>query len=434
MYRWAALLYALIILYGSLVPFEVQPLALDDLLDRFLMVCATPEPVVSRSDLAANILLFVPMGFLAMEAVIANRERRGWVAVLPVACLCTVLGACAEALQLLVPARICSRNDIMAQAAGSLLGAASWVIVSRYLEIWSQRLLARWGATPRQAGLVVTYFAFIVLVETAPFDFTLSPVEIVHKWREGRIHVVPFAAFFDPERHMVKKTLTQLVLFLPLGLLLASRVRYTRYAILFAVVAAGAVECFQAFVLTRNFEATDIITGTAAVWLGWRVATSLRATTGWRAFAFFATWVAVAVVLHWYPFQFSMRGASERWRALAWVPLADYAEKQYLVAFDEIAHTALLYALLGLLIAWVITLPRPGWICFAVGAVAAAILEAGQLFLPERYPSVSEVGIGAVGCALGGVLAHVLKRSGDTLDDAGNHIMNRHGTTETSRA
>src|SRR4029079_366160 len=98
----------------------------------------------------------------------------------PVVCLCILLGAAAEALQLLVPTRTCSRNDIMAQAAGSFLGATSWVIVSGYMARWLEGLLGRLGVTPRQAGFIVTYFVFIIVVETAPFDFTLSPVELVH--------------------------------------------------------------------------------------------------------------------------------------------------------------------------------------------------------------------------------------------------------------
>jgi VanZ family protein len=72
---------------------------------------------------SANILLFVPWGFLAFVGLDTPRRRRGTTYLL------TILGALAVAVALslwqeLLPTRVTSMSDTLANAAGALAGAA----------------------------------------------------------------------------------------------------------------------------------------------------------------------------------------------------------------------------------------------------------------------------------------------------------------------
>ena len=68
-YAGLSLALALFIVYGSLVPFNYQPLPWDQAVTRFREVCDVPVRVNSRSDCLANVLLALPLGYLFMGAL-----------------------------------------------------------------------------------------------------------------------------------------------------------------------------------------------------------------------------------------------------------------------------------------------------------------------------------------------------------------------------
>ena len=60
------LLYIGGIVYGSLIPFELRPHTLPEAWDAFLHIRYLNLGVVSRADWIANIVLYIPLGFLAV--------------------------------------------------------------------------------------------------------------------------------------------------------------------------------------------------------------------------------------------------------------------------------------------------------------------------------------------------------------------------------
>ncbi|HTH05531.1 MAG TPA: VanZ family protein, partial [Ilumatobacteraceae bacterium] len=74
-------------------------------------------------EFGANILMFVPLGFL-----LSLLFRRPWVGVV----LAVVLSAVAEVAQIIIPSRQPTLRDILANTLGAALGAAlAWLIVLR---------------------------------------------------------------------------------------------------------------------------------------------------------------------------------------------------------------------------------------------------------------------------------------------------------------
>ena len=60
------LLYIGGIVYGSLIPFELRPHTLPEAWNEFLHIRYLNLDVVSRADWIANIVLYIPLGFLAV--------------------------------------------------------------------------------------------------------------------------------------------------------------------------------------------------------------------------------------------------------------------------------------------------------------------------------------------------------------------------------
>jgi VanZ family protein len=109
--------YALLIVYGSLYPFGDWLPA-----EGMLAFLTAPWPrYIIRSDIIANILIYLPMGLLAARAL-RYRLRPGTAAVAATA-LCLLLSLVMESLQTLLPGRVSSLLDLLLNGFGGLGGA-----------------------------------------------------------------------------------------------------------------------------------------------------------------------------------------------------------------------------------------------------------------------------------------------------------------------
>lgn len=405
LFALGTLCFAAIVIYGSLVPFHYQPLGLSELIEQFTTVCTTPISKVSRSDFLANILLFVPLSFLLMGSFLYGQSSRGWLLLVPIVLVCALFGAFIEALQLMFPPRSSSLSDILAQSIGSVAGGLLWVLAGVHLTNRFNTLTGRLDASHRLFRFLPIYLLLIVILETAPFDFTLSPVELVHKWRgeyKGRISLVPFAAFFDPSHDMVVKSFWTIVLFMPMGLLIGLKKNQSSWLVLAIGLLIGAgVEFLQLLVLSRNFEPTDILIAGTAIWFGW-FSIQLHAKQSYnQSSLLLALWIVLAVAINWTPFDFDFSNAWHRLTELSLVPFADYQQKHYLSAFDDLVHKLILFILLGILLTANRAFRLSAVTVTCLGTLLSTLIEIGQLLLPSRYPSISDIVLGSVGSLAG---------------------------------
>jgi VanZ family protein len=84
------------------------------------------------------------------------------------------------------------------------------------------------------------------------------------------------------------------------------------------------------------------------------------------------------------------------------LPFLDYYQGNYLHGLDEFVHKTLLFVPLGVLLAPTAPASR-GTLLFrwSLAIAAAVVLEAGQLFLPTRYASLSDVLVGGLAAGVG---------------------------------
>jgi glycopeptide antibiotics resistance protein len=243
-----------------------------------------------------------------------------------------------------------------------------------------------------------------------PFDFTLSPVEIYHKFKEGRVHLVPFAASGGGGFELVDKYVWNAVLFVPVGLLLANLTGRASHSgalvFLFGLSAATAIELAQLLALSRYFDSTDILTGAATVLATWFVARrwagrfqrpEVRATL-------LTFCLVVLMFMEWQPFDFTLSLSQARLRLhdVSLLPFLDYLHGDYLNSLSDGIHKVLLFAQLGALLAPFLPASTAAMLFrWMLPVLVAVALELGQLFLPTRYASLTDVLVAAAASGIG---------------------------------
>jgi glycopeptide antibiotics resistance protein len=132
-------------------------------------------------------------------------------------------------------------------------------------------------------------------------------------------------------------------------------------------------------------------------------------------------WTILLVGQNWHPFDFQLTSeiVTQRLTRISLIPFAfSYWYASYLVSPLQAIHETLLKFVLavplGLLLrlAWPLVGGRHARLRRAAITVAAAIvligIELGQIFLPMRFPDVTDVLIGTIGALVGDVTARAL--------------------------
>ena len=178
----ACLLYALFVVYGSLVPLDYQPRSFERAWSAFVNVPYLRLGVASRADWVANILLYVPLAFLATGAIAtATRSSSATMAgAIVVAAACIALAFAVEFAQLYFPPRTVSQNDLIAETLGTLLGILLWMAAGpRLIGLWHVVLS---GSTESWRALAALYTLAYLAYSLFPFDFLVSGAELGAKF------------------------------------------------------------------------------------------------------------------------------------------------------------------------------------------------------------------------------------------------------------
>ncbi len=165
-YRGSLAVWVLLILYASLYPFWPLRAPPDDALAAMF---GRPR-YLAAFDVAINILAYVPLGMLAALHFMASGRPR---ALLRATAFGVALSFAMECCQLLIPGRVASLYDVLANATGTILGVIAFAdpiysVATRPLVGWREKVLAdgAWG----DAGLVLVALWLIAQLNPAlPF-------------------------------------------------------------------------------------------------------------------------------------------------------------------------------------------------------------------------------------------------------------------------
>lgn len=426
-----ALAYTAFVIYGSLVPLQFRPLAFVDALDAFQRIGYLSLGIGSRADWVANILLFIPLAFLWLGAFWSR--RRLMQALVSILCLsvCSLLSGAIEFVQLYFPPRTVSLNDIVAESIGAVIGIASWWVLGERSLGWLVRIPRLQGREAVFGALLTGYLALLFGYSLLPLDLTLSPVEIFHKWRDGRLRFLPFQGWgdLDGAKLVYELAIDIVVWVVPAALWMGVGMRSSHAIFTRIMASAILLEFLQLFVYSRVSDVTDIFTAGVGAVCGIRlgrfffridVSKALDANVApvprsvlWFGLA--AVWVAVLVVVFWYPFDFRTDWSfvREKLGLLRRVPFELLYYGSEFRAITEVFHKAGFFFPLGLSLAMAMDPMRFAsagvrllmhCVAFSALAAAAFAVELGQLFLPARHADLTDWFLEVTGGCLGYVL------------------------------
>ena len=163
---------------------------------QFERVRAAGFVIGSRTDFAANVLVFVPIGYFLMAWLRTDCARIAGDSIVAAGVVAAGIGlsVAVEFAQIFFPPRQPSATDIVAESVGSAIGAGLWLVAGRTVTAWLRdpRPPAAIGPSVLQALLLV-YVLGLALAELMPLDVTVDLGELAQKVREGRIVLSPLA-------------------------------------------------------------------------------------------------------------------------------------------------------------------------------------------------------------------------------------------------
>lgn len=417
---WLALAYTAFVIYGSLVPLDFRPRPWPEAIETFRNIRYLQLRIGSRADWVANILLFIPLSFVWM-GVWWSRRRLWWnlLATPLVLASAMTLSLAIEFTQLFFPPRTVSINDLIAESIGAVIGVLTWWLAGPRIMAW----IRSWRNDSEPASvwtrLLIAYLALLIGYNLLPLDITISPVEIYHKWREGRVVLIPFSFAFDESIEALYGLATDVLIWIPVGALwrLGSWRTWANVWWSATLVAIG-IEVLQLGIYSRVSDITDIFTACVGVACGMlavpnRLAAHAPAANSpdqralaWLPLTLAGIWCGGLFALFWYPFDFHAdRGyLLDRVTSLKQAPFTAYYYGTEFRAITEVFHKVGLFIPLGILLGIAVSpLQRTRWrglarLC-ALGFITffALGIEAGQLLLPDKHVDLADLALEIIG-------------------------------------
>ena len=406
-----AIAYALAMAYASLIVgptgFHFVPLSPET---AWRMLRATPYLVNGsdqRPDWMANLLMLVPLGWLATGGFWPRRRGLRWLAAGTALSCCLILVLGLKYLQLFFPPRTVSLNYIEAQSLGSLLGIGLFWLSCDRLLAWRQGLRGG-GRTPLMIACGI-YAAALLAFFLFPFDFTLSADD----FRE-RAAVLPRMLLSWPGEGR-STTLRVLVVLadtaatIPLGVLLAlkSRPRSLLRIAAIGFVTMSVVTILTMLVLSASPSLAAVFYRTVGIIAGAAIVMGFEAQDPRRWHSRLARLVPVMILPYVVSVLFVKDLLSPHWRTMQ-EALAAFDEfsllpfyHHYIVSKAHAAESVVAHLLMFAPIGVMIALRRGSgriavWSAAIIAALFSLAIELGRCFKPGLQPDFSNAIIAAV--------------------------------------
>jgi len=406
--------YAAFVVYGSLVPLAFRYRPLGEAWAAFVQTPYLQLDVGSRADWVANILLYIPLGFLA----------RGWLAArmraVPASVLAWTLSAllaiAVEFTQLFFPPRTVSLNDLLAEWIGAGLGIALWHSAGeRLAELWNDVLR---GGQRGGRALIALYTTAYVGFSLFPYDFLVSATELAQKLASPGSSAFLFTESCGSGLSCGLKLLAEVLTAAPLGAFLGMVAPAGRKPSLAGAFGWGAllgmvIEGLQTFLASGISQGSSILARGLGMALGlaihrffrkeWLI--EYRAQSKIVALSALPLYLVLLLAMT----GFFTSNLESGWSALAKLQQVRFLPfyYHYFTSETQAMYSLLLhagaYAPIGLML-WIL---RDGqgdetslWLSALAAFAAAGAMESLKLFLEGRRPDPTDTLIAAAAAAL----------------------------------
>lgn len=404
----AALVYTAFVIYGSLIPFAYKPLLWSEALARFDAISFLALGVGSRADWVANLILYIPLGFLLMGAQGGRSVAliRWTSSVVVSGLLIAGLSLAIEFGQVFFPPRTVSLNDLYAEWLGGALGILLWIFTGSIFN----KLLTRFGQGRVQAvqATLIGYALVYLFLSLYPYDFLVTAQE----WREHLSHDKAGWLFVENcSWGCGAKLIPEIIATVPFGLLLVKNFGRIAWPVAFGVGAmlGLTIEILQMSLASGTSQGASVFTRMAGVTLG---ASLPGLFHHWKSRRL-RLWVRRGILLAVIPYLFALT-VLNHWLDAPWMSIQDalnrYAEIRFIPFYyhyytsEAVALVSLifqfgLYAPLGVAVwLWYQSKGASGvtpWFSALLGMSIAAVMEVGKLFVMGQHPDPTNILIGA---------------------------------------
>ena len=424
---WVLLGYLLFVVYGSLIPFEYRAHSFDEAVAKFANIPYLALGIASRADWIANIVLYIPLSFLAcLWLGGAGRIKAAHYVVLPVVlALMLAIATAVEFTQIFFAPRTVSINDLIAETLGGLGGIALWLFGRHWLLHLLQSF--RRGGHQSMVAVLSAYGLFYLAQSLFPFDVVVSLDEL--KWKlSSDKYALLLAGDGASLFRALARLLGEVVAIMPLGVLAA--LAYPRWGqsdkgslrrvLVFGVGLGVCLELAQFFMASGVSQGMSVLMRAGGLTLGALLGQGLRR---WGV-GFLARLIRQLTPLLCLPYILAL-AVLAGWFNEAWYPLslftASLAEVRVMPfyyhyystepeAMASLLANMTMYMPLGLAV-WAGRLQRAKRVSRSAGAfnshqgavrvtaVAAAglalFIELGKVLAPSKHPDFTNLLIAA---------------------------------------
>lgn len=408
--------YALLILYGSLVPFDFtfEWDLVSDQIAREWKALVAGRAAIGKRDLVSNVFLHIPFGLLVAMRLTAYRRFPWAMSLIGAGAVSASTAIVAESLQLFLPSRGPQAFDVLAGAAGGMFGAGVWCVFVQ--PVWPRFL--RWlqarKAQQTTIAAAVAMCGLLVLDAWEPLYPTVHLSQLTHNLRHSHTQLSSGLAVHTWHHWAVCRMGVYAVLTVLIGSALSST-SWRKWVIgaLLASLFAVATEAFKPFIEHRVANIANVFTAACGSCVGMVLGMIFGGRLSARGKVILAaTLLAGYIVYHQlkpFTFEWNLDAVKAQLpNARNWWPGYDFAVGRHGAYY---VHTQI-RALVLLAGFWFVICRRGGWAVrgsrFARVAKAAIVcgtlglgLELLQLFIPGRSPGTSDVLCFAAGGALG---------------------------------
>ncbi len=407
-----AVAYTLFVIYGSLVPLDFRYHPWQEAFLAFKDIRYLNLSVGSRADWVANIVLFVPLGFMWLGRLWHSRSLVWRIAAtLLVLIGCTFLAVAIEFTQIFFPPRTVSLNDIIAEIIGTVLGIALWLLFGGRL-VHLVRTIFQGGTMARYAVLIAYALAYAAL-SLFPFDFLLSNGELQAHLASDKV-----GWLFAPScgAGCTWKLIPETIATTPLGILGALALGPIRRKPLLLAAVAGAllgvsIEGLQLTIASGVSQGASIGSRAVGMMLGLWLARSAH-KVDWLRGRQFARGMLVLGALpylamlawlnHWFSGPWlGLSEGSARLGDLHFLPFYYHYYTSESMALVSLLNQAAIYFPIGAGVwiwRWGGQPKKPGSSLLSpalIAGILACVTETGKLFIPAQHPDPTNILIAA---------------------------------------
>lgn len=408
-----ALGYFILLVYASLIPYDFRTdIDFQWHINQALHAWpVNPYARVSGSDILSNLILYIPLGALFATYISAKKNAR-WKTFGASLGICIATSFSIETVQLFSILRTASITDLMMNSISGTIGAAAGTLYG--LHMWQNinaSLELRRQSNP--IDILTLLFAGLLAADAlSPYRPTLLLSQV---WRSIKAsHFDPIAGFAQHPWHWW--LVTHVMVYMIFTWMVSqwqvredSKAGILR-AVLFCSLFAIAIECGKIFIASRVVNTANIIANLGGILLAviilhlWRqpASSTTRLILGITALSTYILYIG------WAPFNFTYSAealAASLPHGVEFLPFYHYAMGASLNHVRLFIQTIIFSAALIYFVR--LRLNHTGYngnhifVALLISGGIGLLQEGGQLFLPSRTPSMTDIYC----YMLGGVLA-----------------------------